>query len=252
MNSFGKIYAVGIGPGADKYITLAARDAINKSTYIVGYIKYIEKIKHLVGGKQIIENGMKEEVLRCRAAIDMAKKGEIVSVISSGDAGIYGMAGLLMELLDADSSNDGVEVEVIPGISASSAAAAVLGAPLMNDFAVISLSDLLTPKSVIESRLAKLADSDLTCVLYNPRSMKRQDLLDKALALFSIAHGDDLLCAYVKHCTMDNQEKWVGRIGDFPVEDVNMSTVVILGNSQTVLKNGRLYSTRGYENKYCL
>ncbi len=240
------VYAVGIGPGNHSLMTPAAKSAISESNVIVGYNSYIKKIEALLSEKQVIQNGMRKEVERCKAALDEALKGNIVSVISSGDAGIYGMAGLLIELVEDNAEYAEIEIITIPGITAANAAAAVLGAPLMNDFVTFSLSDCLTPKEIIEERIVKLSDADLPCVIYNPRSKTRLELFDKLIAEFAKAQGDDLVCGFVKNCSMPNEEKWVGEIKDLPIEEINMVTVVIIGNSRTINKNNKMIVPRGY------
>jgi len=243
----GNIYAVGIGPGASDLLAPRAKLLIAEVEVIVGYAAYLEQIKEIITGKTIISSQMTGEVERCEKAIEYALNGKDVVVISSGDAGIYGMAGLLFELVDARKLS--IQIKVIPGITAATAASAVLGAPLMNDFAVISLSDLLTPKEDIRKRIAKVAEADLVCILYNPASRKRKILLPESLAEFCAIRTPDCICGMVKNAMRKNQEIWVGALGKFPIEMADMSTVVIIGNSKTVLKNGRIYTTRGYKVK---
>src|SRR6185369_7000223 len=170
-------YVVGTGPGALEHLTEAARQAISESSVIVGYDSYIELIRPLLPGKKIVSTGMMREVERCREAIRRARSGETVSLVSGGDAGIYGMAGLVLELLESETAagqtSPPPDVRVIPGISAIQAAAALLGAPLMHDFAVISLSDLLTPWQLIKTRLEAAARADFVIAIYNPRSKSR-------------------------------------------------------------------------------
>lgn len=242
-----KIYAVGIGPGAQDLLTPRAKVVLEQVDVITGYSTYLEIIKDLTVGKEIITSGMTGEVERCEKALDCAMAGKSVAVISSGDAGIYGMAGLLFELIDARKAD--VSVEVIPGITAATAAGAILGAPLMNDFAVISLSDLLTRPEVIRDRIAKVAAADLVCIIYNPASKSRKTLLPEALSKFCEFRNSHCICGLVKNATRFNQQTWVGILADLPVEMVDMTTVLIIGNSQTVLNNGRIYTKRGYDQK---
>ena len=176
----GKLYAVGIGPGGRQHRTYRAVEAIAESQVIVGYRRYLELIADLTAGKELLASGMTAEVERCRAALTRAAQGQTVALISSGDAGIYGMAGLAIELAAAEKLD--VPIEVVPGVTAAIAAAAALGAPLMLDFAAVSLSDLLVPWEVIRRRLQAVADADLVAVLYNPRSQKRVRQLDEAVA----------------------------------------------------------------------
>jgi len=173
-----------------------------------------------------------------------AVAGKTVSVVSSGDAGIYGMGGLLLELVDENQAD--VEVEIVPGITAANAAASVLGSPLMNDFAVISLSDLLTPQDVIRERFAKVAEADMVCALYNPSSKKRKELIKEVIQKFSEINGNDLVCGIVKNATRGSEESWIGKISEFPFDMLDMSSIVIIGNSQTSLVNGKMVARRGY------
>jgi len=244
MNKKNKIYAVGIGPGARDLLSSKAVSALESSDVIIGHGPYIKQIEDLIKDKEIISSGMRHEVERCTKALSLASEGNTVSVVSSGDAGIYGMGGLLIEL--ADENKVDVEIEVIPGITAANAAASVLGAPLMNDFAVISLSDLLTPKEEIRKRIAKVAEADMVCALYNPSSRKRTDLIIEVIHKFCEISGNDILCGIVKNATRENEESWIGVISEFPFDILDMSTIVIIGNSQTVLINGKMVARRGY------
>ena len=239
-----KIYAVGIGPGARDLLTPRAEEALSESGVVIGHAPYIEQIADLVSDKEIISSGMRREVERCKKAILLAEKGEVVSVVSSGDAGIYGMGGLLIELMDEMGVE--LELEIVPGISAANGAAACLGAPLMNDFAVISLSDLLTPVDVIRMRVAKIADADIVTVLYNPSSRKRTELIKEVMNDFCEARGDSVLCGMVRHATRKDEEVWIGPASELPFERLDMSTVVVIGNSQTVMRGNKMVTLRGY------
>lgn len=245
MSARGKIFAVGIGPGSLSDLTPRAREAMEVSPVIVGYVKYCKMVEPLLMNKEVISTGMKAEVERCEMALRKAAAGATVAVISSGDAGIYGMAGLLIELAARDGLD--VEIEVVPGVTAATAAAAVLGAPLMNDFAVISLSDLLTPSDAIRRRLEAVAAADMVCVLYNPRSMTRSDLFDYAVKVFGAARGADMLVGCVRHASRAEQKIWIGSLKGLPVEDVDMSTVVVFGCSSTEVVGGRMVTKRGYK-----
>lgn len=247
QNNAKTIYAVGIGPGTAGSLTEEARAAICKADVIVGYKTYCQQISYLLQGQQVDSSGMRSEVKRCTAAIDYAVAGNRVALISSGDAGVYGMAGLLLELLDQRPEAQAVGVQVIPGITAALTAASVLGAPLMNDFAVISLSDILTPREDIVARLTSLSQADIVCALYNPCSRTRSELFTKAVNLFIEHRGGEQSCGLVKHAGRQKQNTWIGDLGDLPTEEVDMSTVVIIGNSQTeVLSTGHLVTRRGY------
>jgi len=239
-----KIYAVGLGPGDAEHLTPRARQAIEQSDVIVGYTGYIALIKELAMGKEIISTGMKGEVQRCKAAVEEALKGKQVCVVSSGDAGVYGMAALLYELAEG---HPGLEIEVLPGITAAVSAAAVLGSPLTNDFAVISLSDLLTPWQVIENRLDVCGAAGLVLCLYNPRSNKRSDYLEKACEIVLRHRPADTMCGFVKNAFRgENCESCLCTLGELSKAKVDMFTTVIIGNSDTKVINGRLVTVRGY------
>jgi len=238
------IYAVGLGPGDPDYLTPRAKEVILASGVIAGYTPYLELITDLVKGKEIIKSGMKGEVERCKAAIAEALKGKQVCVVSSGDAGIYGMASLLYELA---SQHDTMEVEVIPGITAASSVAALLGSPLTNDFAVISLSDLLTPWDVIEKRLELCSMADMALCLYNPQSKKRNDYLEKACAIVLRHKPPETNCGYVRNAYRGKSgESRICALTELSKEPVDMLTTVIIGNSDTRVINGKLVTVRGY------
>ncbi|MBW1645246.1 MAG: precorrin-3B C(17)-methyltransferase [Deltaproteobacteria bacterium] len=243
--SGGKISAVGIGPGVPAMLTDQARQALAAAEVVVGYRPYVEQIAFALADQEVVSTGMRGEVERCRRAVALAAAGKRVAVVSSGDAGVYGMAGLLLELLAAAGRED-IGFEVIPGITAASLAAAVLGAPLMNDFVVISLSDLLTPREEIRRRLAAVMPTELVCVLYNPRSRSRQELFAETLAGFRAARGPQTLAGLVKNAGRPGQETWVGELAALPVSQVDMVTVVVIGNQATTLLAGRLVTRRGY------
>lgn len=239
-----KIYIVGIGPGFMDYMIPKAKEAIVKSNVIVGYTTYIELISELIKDKEVLSTGMKGEVDRCRLALDEADKGNTVAVISSGDAGIYGMASLVYEL---SKDYSGIDIEVIPGITAATSAASILGSPLTNDFAVISLSDLLTPWEIIEKRLNSASAGDFVVCLYNPQSKKRADYLKKACEISLKYKSSDTLCGYVKNAMRENEELKICTLEELKNESVDMFTTVIIGNKATININGKLVTTRGYK-----
>ena len=242
----GKVIAVGLGPGDADLIAPRALAAIDISDVVAGYSRYVERIESLIQGKRLISTGMTKELERCEAALDEAAKGSTVAMVCSGDAGIYGMAGLLIELVDRVPAYNGIQVEVVPGITAATAAAATLGAPLMNDFAVISLSDLLTPTELILRRLKAAAESDMVTALYNPRSNSRHELFDMALKIFSESLGEMGVYGMVRNACGKDESKLCGKLKELPVESVDMSTVVVIGNSQTEIIGGKLVTKRGY------
>ena len=241
-----KIYAVGLGPGATDLLTPRAEKILKTCETISGYGTYLKQFPEIFEGKKIITTGMTGEVERCRLALEATAAGESVAVISSGDAGVYGMAGLLMELIAEDEAFSGIEVEVIPGITAASAAAAILGAPLMNDFVVLSLSDLLTPRDVIIQRVEAVAKADLVCALYNPASKKRRDLIVETVEVFRAERGNDIPVGLVHYAERPGQEAIITVLGDIPFDSIAMNSVVIIGNSQTVVHDGKMLTLRGY------
>lgn len=238
-----KIYVVGIGPGEEKYLTPMAKKAIEESDVIVGYDLYIELIKDLCVGKVIATSGMKQEVKRCEMALSYARKNKIVSMVCSGDPGIYGMAGIIFEVFEKYPQ---IEIEVIPGITASCSAAAVLGAPLIHDFSVISLSDLLTPWDKIEKRLKLSAEADMVICLYNPRSVKRQSQLNNAVKIMMEFKSGNTPCGFVKNIGRTGEAYALCTLEDLPHKDIDMFTTIIIGNSQTKIINNRLVTPRGY------
>lgn len=252
-----KLYIVGTGPGGIKHLTEAARDAIAASSTIVGYNNYIELIQPLVAGKQIISTGMMQEIERCRTAIRLASAGETVAMVSGGDAGIYGMAGLIFELIEIDrqqteghDSDSSPEVCVIPGISAIQAAASVLGAPLMHDFSVISLSDLLTPWDLITERLEAAARADFVIVIFNPRSKSRVTQIVEARNIILAARPRETPVGIVRNACREGERATVTTLGELLDHEIDMSTIVIIGNSSTFVdSSARMVTPRGYASK---
>lgn len=238
-----KLYAIGIGPGDPAYLAPKAKEILLQSDVIVGYHTYIELISKLTEGKEIIQTGMKNEVERCERAVEEARKGRKTSVVSSGDAGIYGMAALLYEIAEPFAE---VEVEVIPGITAAAAAACVLGSPLTNDFAVISLSDLLTPAEVIQKRLDAVSQADMVVCLYNPQSQKRSDYLQKACDISLRYKPPGTWCGYVRNALRADESHHICTLQELREAQVDMFTAVIIGNAATKQISGRLVTTRGY------
>ena len=240
-----KIYIVGLGPGNEAMMTAAAREAIDKSSVVVGYEVYVDLIRPLLEGKTVATTPMKKEVDRCQMALEYALSGETVSMVCSGDAGVYGMAGVMMEVAR---EHPEVEMEVVCGITAACSAAAVLGAPLIHDFAVISLSDLLTPWEKIEKRLQLAADADFVICLYNPSSKKRSDYLQRACDLVLQHQSPETCCGYVRNIGREGEQATLCTLSELRTAKVDMFTTVIIGNSQTKVINGRLVTPRGYKN----
>ena len=239
-----KLTVIGLGPGAGLDLTLRAREAIESSDLIVGYTAYIALIRDAFPHKEMVSTGMKKEVDRCRLAVEAAVSGKTTAVVCSGDSGIYGMAGLIYEVAQ---DYPPIDIEVVPGITAACGGAAVLGAPLTHDFAVISLSDLLTPWEKIERRLRAAAESDFVICLCNPRSRSRADVLRRACDILLAAKGGDTPCGYVKNIGREGQTSVVLSLSQLrDCEDVDMFTTVFIGNEQTKLLNGKLVTPRGY------
>ena len=240
-----KLTVVGMGPGEYESMTLRAVKALNTCDVIVGYTVYVELAKPYFPEKEFLTTPMKREIERCEMAFAEAEKGRSVVMICSGDAGIYGMAGPILEL--AEKYPD-VELEVIPGITAALSGGAVLGAPLMHDFAVISLSDLLTPWEKIEARLLAAAQADFVVCLYNPSSRKRKDYLQKACDLMMKYKSPDTVCGTVAQIARDGETAQVMTLKELRDTEVDMFTTVFVGNSQTKNVNGKMVTPRGYKN----
>lgn len=240
-----KLYVVGIGPGEYEQMTIKAIKALEESEVIVGYTVYVDLIKNHFGEKEFLTTPMKREVDRCILAFEEAKKGKIVSLVCSGDSGVYGMAELILSI--GEDFKD-VKVEVIPGITAASSGAAVLGAPLIHDFAVISLSDLLTPWEKIEERLDCAAKADFVICLYNPSSKKRHDYLQKACDIMLRHASENTVCGVVRNIGRDGESMEVMTLKELRDKQVDMFTTVYIGNSQTKVVSGKMVTPRGYKN----
>ncbi|MEW6601576.1 MAG: precorrin-3B C(17)-methyltransferase [Nitrospirota bacterium] len=264
-DSKGRVYVVGIGPGGPDHITPAATKAIKDADIIVGYKTYLDLIQDLITDKEVMSSGMRQEVDRCAKAVELAQSGKTVAVICSGDPGIYAMAGLVFEVLSRQQSavsgqlNDppltkggqgGVIVEIIPGIPALSACASRLGAPLMHDFASISLSDLLTPWELIEKRLEAAAYADFVIVIYNPKSKGRPDHIAKAREIILKHRSPDTPVGIVKGATRENETVAVTDLQNMLNQEIDMQSTVIIGNSNTFIWNDRMVTPRGYDRKY--
>ncbi|MEA9389336.1 precorrin-3B C(17)-methyltransferase [Acerihabitans sp. TG2] len=239
------LYVIGIGPGSQAAMTLEALDAIRDADIIVGYKTYTHLVKHLTGDKQVIKTGMCKEIERCQVALDLAVGGQKVALISSGDAGIYGMAGLILALSTQQQLD--VEIRLIAGVTSSTAAAALLGAPLMHDFCHISLSDLMTPWPVIERRILCAAEADFVICFYNPRSHGRPDHLAKAFALLRRHKSDTTPVGVVRAAGRKKQEKWLTTLGEMDFTPVDMTCLVIVGNQATYCRDGLMITPRGYQ-----
>ena len=241
-----KIYVVGIGPGAYEKMTIEAVDTLKKCDCIVGYDVYIDLVKDHFADKKFLSTPMRKEVERCVMAFDEANKDQTVAMICSGDAGVYGMASLIYQV-GADYPE--TEIEIIPGVTAAVSGAAVLGAPLIHDFCLISLSDLLTPWELIESRLKAAAAGDFVVSLYNPSSIKRHDYLQKACdILMDYGKAPETVCGIVKMIGREGQSCETMTLAELRDTKVDMFTTVFIGNSSTMNMNGKMVTPRGYKN----
>ena len=240
-----KLYVIGIGPGEYEQMTLKAIHAMEKSEVIIGYTVYVDLVKEHFPGKEFLTTPMKKEGDRCVMAFEEAKKGKVVSMICSGDAGVYGMSGLMYEV---GVNYPEVELEIIPGVTAATGGAAVLGAPLIHDFCLISLSDLLTPWEKIEARLLAAAEADFVVCLYNPSSRKRSDYLQKACDLMMQYKSPETVCGIVSYIGRDGEHYEVMDLKTLRDTKVDMFTTVWVGNSQTKEINGKMVTPRGYRN----
>ena len=232
-----KLYVVGIGPGAYEKMTIEAAEALKNSDVIIGYTVYVDLVKEHFAGKEFLTTPMKKEVERCKMAFEEAMKGKTVSMICSGDAGVYGMAGLMYEV---GMNYPEVELSVIAGVTAATGGAAVLGAPLIHDFCLISLSDLLTPWEKIETRLLDAAHGDFVICLYNPSSKKRHDYLQKACDLMLKYKSEETVCGIVGNIGRDGESEKVMTLKELRDTQVDMFTTVFIGNSQTKNINGKM------------
>lgn len=238
-----QIYVVGIGPGNYEQMTIKAAEILRQCDLIIGYTVYVDLIKAHFPDKEMITTPMRQEVKRCQIAFEEAQKGRKVAMICSGDAGVYGMAGLMYEIgIDYPAC----KIEVIAGVTAATAGAAVLGAPLIHDFALISLSDLLTPWEKIEKRLECAAQADFVICLYNPSSKKRHDYLTRACEIMLKYASPDTVCAAVENIERAGQSATLMTLSELRHYAADMFTTVYIGNSQTRILNGYMVTPRGY------
>ena len=245
----GNIFIIGMGPGDRTMMTDEAFTAMEDADVIVGYTVYIDLVRNVFTDKRFFTTPMRQEVERCRACFDFALEGDNVAFICSGDAGVYGMAAPMFELLP-EYLGKGISAEnlfVIPGVTAAISGAAVLGAPINHDFCVISLSDLLTPWEVIEKRLKAAIDGDVAIALYNPSSKKRNDYLKKACEIMLAAGAsEERACGYVENIGREGTNSTVCTLGELKDAQVNMFTTVFIGNSKSEIIEGKLVTKRGY------
>ena len=239
-----KVTVIGLGPGGGADLTGRARAALEGCDLLVGYTAYIDLVKDQFPDKETLSTGMRREVDRCRAAVEAALAGRDVAVVCSGDAGVYGMAGLIYEVAQ---EYPPIEIGVVPGITAACGGAALLGAPLTHDFAVVSLSDLLTPWEKIEKRLTAAAQADFVLCLYNPASKSRPDYLQRACGiLLSAGKSPDTVCGTVRNIGRAGEEANILTLGQLRDARVDMFTTVFVGNSQTKVLGGKMVTPRGY------
>lgn len=238
----GKLYVVGIGPGSLENMTIKAQQALKESNIIVGYSKYINYVQSLIEGKEVYSTGMKKEEDRCIKALELSRNN-IVSIISTGDAGIYGMAGLILEI----NKDQNLDIEIIPGVTASSSAASLIGAPLMHDNCNISLSDLMTPYSVIKNRVELAAKGDFVISLYNPKSKGRPYYLKECIEIIKKYRDDKTPVAIVKNALREGQEIHLYTLENFKDDFADMMSMVIIGNSSSFIKENKFITKRGYK-----
>lgn len=228
-------------------MTPKAVHALEDSNIIVGYNTYIALVKNLIGNKEVVGNGMRQEVDRCQKAVDLAVEGNRVAVISSGDPGVYGMAGLVLELLQKVPENQRPSCEIIPGLTAANTSAAALGAPLMHDYAVISLSDLMTPWDLIKKRARLAAEGDFVIAIYNPKSRGRATYLDQIRDIVLEFRKPETPVGIVRKAGRPGMTVTVTNLEKLPEADVDMQSTVIIGNSNTYVADGIMITPRGYK-----
>lgn len=239
-----KIYVVGIGPGAEEMMTKEAENVLKMSDTIIGYEVYLKLLPAAFWGKELLSTPMKQEKERCLLCFEKARSGKTVSLVCSGDAGIYGLAGLMYELGEAYPD---CEIMVVSGVTAAAGGAALLGAPINHDFCAISLSDLLTPWETIERRLLSAAEGDFAIVIYNPSSRKRKDYLKRACEILLTKIEKERPAGYVENIGRTDTKIEICTLGELKDRSVNMFTTVFIGNSRTEVINGKLITRRGYE-----
>ncbi|MCQ2526143.1 MAG: precorrin-3B C(17)-methyltransferase [Lachnospiraceae bacterium] len=238
------IYIVGIGPGEECFLSGQAKKALENSDVIIGYTVYAELVKPVFPCKEYLTTGMTKEIERCRLCYEEAAKGKTVALVCSGDAGVYGMASPMYELLP---EYENTELEVVPGITAANSGAAVLGAPLNHDYCVISLSDLLTPWETIEKRIKAAIAGDFAIAIYNPSSHKRKDYLMRACdIMLESGASPDRACGYVENIGREGQNATVCTLSELREAQVNMFTTVFVGNSMSFIQDNKLVTKRGY------
>ena len=252
----GKLFIVGVGPGHHDHMTFRAKKVIEESDTIVGYTTYVNLVQDLITGKDVYQYAMTQEVERAQQCIDLAKEGKIVSLVSSGDPGIYGMAGLIYETL-AESGWDpktGLQVEIVPGVSALNSCSAIIGSPLMTDFAVLSMSDLLVPWEIIVKRVEAAAQGDFVIVIYNPSSKKRIHQIQETRKILLKYRKPSTPVAIIKGAYRESQTVVMTDLENLEKhsDKLGMISTVIVGNSSTYNYKDLMINPRGYKSKYNL
>lgn len=238
-----RLYVIGIGPGGPQDMTARAKAALEECQLLCGYPVYVELAKAVVPQVPVLTTPMRQEAERCKAALESAAGGVTTALVCSGDAGVYGLAGLVLELAEG---YEPVEILVVAGVTAALSGAAVLGAPLTHDFAVVSLSDLLTPWEKIEARLAAAAKADFALAIYNPVSHRRADHLARAAEILLREKSPKTPCGWVRNIGRAGQESRILTLGQLAGEQLDMFCTVFVGNSETRVIGGRLVTPRGY------
>jgi precorrin-3B C17-methyltransferase len=249
LPSPGRIQIIGIGPGSIEDMTVRAVNAVRTSEYIVGVKSYVEQIASLLDNQKVVQGDMGGEVQRAKQAIELAEAGHVVSIVSGGDPNVYGMGGLVLDMLATTKKS--IDFEVVPGVTAANAVAAVLGAPLSNDYVSISLSDLLTPWKEIEKRVTRVADSGFVLVLYNPRSRKRTSNLSRCVELL-MPHRASVPVGIVKNGRRPGETTTVTTLDALMDHEstIDMHTTIIIGNNESFVWRNKIVTPRGYRNKY--
>ena len=240
----GKLYVVGFGPGGYEHMTAKCIQVIEKADVITGYTTYVNILKEYFPDKHYLATPMMQEVKRCRMAVEEAPKDQVVAMVSSGDSGIYGMAGIIYQI--AEEMKADIKIETVPGVTAASAAASVLGAPLMHDFAVISLSDLMTPLDLIRKRVDCAGQGDLIVCLYNPKSKKRTTYVEQAADILLRYRSPETPVGIVRNAGRKDESSQITTLEHLKDAEIDMFSVVIIGNSQTYISNERMITPRGY------
>ncbi len=238
------LYVIGIGPGNKEEMTFHALEAIEHADVIVGYKTYMDLIKDHIEGKEVVVNGMRGEVERCTKAVELAAEGKNVAVVSSGDPGVYAMSGLVLEIIAAKKLK--LDVEIVPGITSANGASASLGAPIMHDHAYISLSDLLTDYELIKKRIALAAEGDFVICFFNPKSKGRPTHINDARDILLQHKSESTVVGIVNNAKRTGEKVTITTLGDMLNHHIDMTTMVIIGNSNTIQYENFMITPRGY------